>query len=211
VAPKVGAGYLAGVRIVARRTLRELWARRGHRDAEPPLRAWYAEVMQARWKAPADVEGAYRNASLVGGDRVVFHVGGNEHRLFVAIKYSAQIVFIRFVATHADYDDIDAGEAQVMDTRPIHTERQHRAALEEIERLWAARPGTPDHDRLEVLATLAEDWEEKHHPIYPPDPVAAIRVRVEQVDLDRRALEPSIGFRLACRRCSRVGAGSRST
>jgi HTH-type transcriptional regulator/antitoxin HigA len=93
-----------------------------------------------------------------------------------------------------------------VDIKPIRNERQHRAALREIERLWSARPGTPDHDRLEVLATLAEDYEEKRHPVYPPDPVAAIRFRMEQLDLDRKALEPSIGSRA---RVSEVLSGRR--
>jgi len=51
-----------------------------------------------------------RNASFVGKDRVVFNVGGNKYRLVVVVKYSAQLVFVRFVGTHADYDDIDAAE-----------------------------------------------------------------------------------------------------
>ena len=93
-----------------------------------------------------------------------------------------------------------------MDIKPIHNARQHRAALKEIERLWDAKPSTPEHDRLEVLATLVEDYEERHQPIYPPDPVAAIRFRMEQLDLDRKALEPSIGSRA---RVSEVLSGRR--
>jgi mRNA interferase HigB len=96
------------VRIIARRTLREFWDQRSHRDAEQPLRAWFAEVRRAVWRTPADIKLAHRNASFVGSDRVVFHIGGNKIRLVVAVKYSAQLVFIRFVGTHADYDDIDA-------------------------------------------------------------------------------------------------------
>lgn len=93
-----------------------------------------------------------------------------------------------------------------MDVKPIHSEKQYRAALKEIERLWSAKAGTPEHDRLEVLATLMEDWEEKHHPIYPADPVAAIRFRMEQLGLDRKALEPCIGSRA---RVSEVLSGRR--
>ena len=63
-----------------------------------------------------------------------------------------------------------------MDIKPIRNERQHRAALKEVERLWEARPGTAAHDRLEVLATLVEGYEDKHQPMFPPDPVVA-RVR----------------------------------
>lgn len=93
-----------------------------------------------------------------------------------------------------------------MEIKPIRNESQHRAALQEVERLWDARPRTPEHDRLEVLATLVEDYEEKHHPVYPPDPVAAIRFRMEQLELDRKALEPSIGSRA---RVSEVLSGRR--
>jgi len=98
------------VRIIARGTLRDFWEERSHRDSEQPLRAWFAEVRRAAWRTPADVKAAYRNASFVRGDRVVFNIGGNKYRLVVAVKYSAQLVFIRFVGTHADYDGIDAGE-----------------------------------------------------------------------------------------------------
>ena len=98
------------VRIISRRTLREFWERRGRGDAEQPLRAWFAEASRATWRTPADIKAAYRTASFVGNDRVVFNVGGNKYRLVVAVKYSAQLVFIRFVGSHADYDEIDAGE-----------------------------------------------------------------------------------------------------
>ena len=79
--------------------------------------------------------------------------------------------------------------------KPIRTDAQHRAALKEIERLWDAPQRSAEHDRLEVLATLVEDYEQRHHPILPPDPVEAIRFRMEQLGLDRRALEPAIGSR----------------
>jgi mRNA interferase HigB len=108
--PQWEQAIIWSVRIIARRTLREFWGERSHRDAEQPLRAWFAEVRRAAWRTPADIKAAHRNASFVGSDRVVFNIGGNKYRLVVAVKYSAQLVFIRFVGTHADYDDIDAGE-----------------------------------------------------------------------------------------------------
>jgi HTH-type transcriptional regulator/antitoxin HigA len=90
--------------------------------------------------------------------------------------------------------------------RPIRSERDHRAALAEIEKLWDARPGTPAHDRLDVLAALVDAWEGEHHPIEPPDPVEAIRFRMEQRGLTRRDLEPFIGGR---GRVAEVLAGKR--
>jgi HTH-type transcriptional regulator/antitoxin HigA len=82
-----------------------------------------------------------------------------------------------------------------MDIRPIRTEADHRAALEEVERLWDAAPGTPEGDRVEVLATLIEAYEAEHHPIAAPDPIAAILFMMEQKGLTRRDLEPAIGSR----------------
>lgn len=79
--------------------------------------------------------------------------------------------------------------------RPIRSEADYDAALEEIEHLWGAKNGTPGGDRLDVLATLIEVYEAKHYPMDPPDPVEAIRFRMEQQGLTRKDLEPMIGPR----------------
>lgn len=79
--------------------------------------------------------------------------------------------------------------------KPIRTEADYDAALAEVGRLWGAKSGTPEGDRLDVLATLIEVYEEKHHPMDPPDPIEAIRFRMEQQGLTRRDLEPMIGPR----------------
>ena len=81
------------------------------------------------------------------------------------------------------------------DLKPIRNEADYDAALEEVGRLWGAKSGTPEGDRLDVLATLIDAYEAKHHPIDPPDPVAAIRFRMEQQGLSRKDLEPMIGPR----------------
>ena len=101
---------LASVRIVARRTLREFWEQRAHRDAEGPLRAWYAEASRANWRSPADIKETHRNASVIKNNRVVFNVGGNKYRLVIVVLYRAQMILVRFVGTHAQYDAIDAEE-----------------------------------------------------------------------------------------------------
>ncbi|WP_137895186.1 type II toxin-antitoxin system HigB family toxin [Ramlibacter sp. 2FC] len=94
------------MRIVALGTLRDFWVR--HPDALEPLSAWYAIASRARWAAPANVKAAYRNASFVAGNRVVFNIKGNDYRLVVAMHYNRQIAYIRFVGTHRQYDQIDA-------------------------------------------------------------------------------------------------------
>ena len=82
-----------------------------------------------------------------------------------------------------------------MDVRPIKTEADYRAALEEAERLWESKPGTPEGDRIEVITTLIEAYEAKQHPIPAPDPIAAILFMIEQKGLTRRDLAPAIGSR----------------
>ncbi len=79
--------------------------------------------------------------------------------------------------------------------RPIRSEADYDAALEEVERLWGAKSGTPEGDRLDVLTTLIEVYEAKHYPMDPPDPIEAIRFRMEQQGLSRKDLEPMIGPR----------------
>ena len=84
-----------------------------------------------------------------------------------------------------------------MDIRPIRTEADHKAALKEISRLMEHDPdiGTPEGDRLEVLATLVQSYEAKRFPIDLPDPVEAIKFRMEQAGLTAKDLEPMIGQR----------------
>ena len=82
-----------------------------------------------------------------------------------------------------------------IELKPIRTEADYDAALEEVERLWGAKSDTPEGDRLDVLATLIDAYEAKHHPMDPPDPVEAIGFRMEQQGLTRKDLEPIIGPR----------------
>lgn len=79
--------------------------------------------------------------------------------------------------------------------KPIRTKRDCEAALAEIERLWGAKAGTPEGDRLDVLATLVDVYETEHYPMDPPDPIEAIKFRMEQQGLTRKDLEEIIGTR----------------
>lgn len=94
------------MRIIALSALREFW--RIHPDAEIPLRAWYADASRADWRRPADIKAAYRSASFIANNRVVFNVKGNDYRLVVAVHYNRGMMFVRFAGTHREYDRIDA-------------------------------------------------------------------------------------------------------
>ncbi|MGJ7546028.1 type II toxin-antitoxin system HigB family toxin [Variovorax sp. LT1R16] len=96
------------MRVIALSTLRNFWASHAHRDAEQPLKAWYAEAMAAAWTQPADIKARYANASILKGGRVIFNIKGNDYRLIAAISYKQQAVYVKFVGTHAAYDQVDA-------------------------------------------------------------------------------------------------------
>src|SRR2546422_11644966 len=94
------------MRIIAKRALRAFWEL--HPDAEEPLLAWYREVEKEDWDTPAEVKEKYRTASVIGKNRVVVNIKGNDYRLVVKINYLYRVLYMRFVGTHAEYDDIDA-------------------------------------------------------------------------------------------------------
>jgi HTH-type transcriptional regulator / antitoxin HigA len=80
-----------------------------------------------------------------------------------------------------------------MKIKVIKTERQHAEALKAIDGLWNARPGTSQGDTLDLLATLVESYEEKRHAILPPDPIEAIKFRMEQEGLGNKDLAKIVG------------------
>jgi mRNA interferase HigB len=94
------------MQIVARRTLRHFWGQ--HSRAEGPLRAWFAVVSKARWNDPNDVKRQFgTTVDFVSDSRAIFDLGGNKFRLVVHISYPFGRVLVKFVGTHAEYDQID--------------------------------------------------------------------------------------------------------
>lgn len=94
------------MRIISKKPLREFWEQ--HPDAEQALKAWYHDTKHAEWKSPGDIRQTYATASIIANNRVVFNIRGNNYRLVVAINYAFRIVYIRFIGTHTEYDEIDA-------------------------------------------------------------------------------------------------------
>ncbi len=94
-----------------------------------------------------------------------------------------------------------------MEIRPIRNDDDHARALAQLENLWGAAPGSLEADQAEVLVTLIDLYEARHHVIEPPNPVEAIRFRMEQQNLTRKDLEPLLGGR---GRVSEVLSGKRS-
>ena len=94
--------------VIKRKTLIEFYEQPGRQDAKGSLEAWYYEANHAQWASPAEVKGQYRSASILKGNRVVFNIAGNKYRLVVRINYVSKTLFVRFIGTHEEYDQIDA-------------------------------------------------------------------------------------------------------
>lgn len=94
------------MRVIAKKTLRDFWQH--HPDAEETLKAWYHDAKRATWQSPSDIRSTYATASIIANNRVVFNIRGNHYRLIVAVNYAFGIVYIRFVGTHREYDQVDA-------------------------------------------------------------------------------------------------------
>ena len=95
------------MRIISRKTIKDFWEIPQYQDAEEPLKAWFAEASKATWKTPAEVKSQYGSGSIIHNNRFVFNIAGNKYRLVVKIHYNTGVIFIRFIGTHAQYDQID--------------------------------------------------------------------------------------------------------
>lgn len=96
------------MRVIAKKTLRHFWE--AHADCEQQLKSWFQEASNAEWINPNEIKKDYPSASILADNRVVFNIKGNNYRLIVKLNYDYQMVWIRFIGTHAEYDKINANE-----------------------------------------------------------------------------------------------------
>jgi mRNA interferase HigB len=94
------------MRVISKRTLREFYENPNFQDSKGAIEAWHSEVIKANWSSPNEIKTQYKNASVVGDNKIVFNICGNKYRLIVKINYPAKIVFIKFIGTHKQYDKI---------------------------------------------------------------------------------------------------------
>jgi mRNA interferase HigB len=94
------------LRVIAKKILREFWDI--HSDCEQQLKSWYRETCKAEWKNPNEIKVEYPSASILNDNRIVFNIKGNNYRLIVKINFEYEMVWIRFIGTHAEYDKINA-------------------------------------------------------------------------------------------------------
>ena len=94
------------MRIDSVQTLRTYWE--ANPDVEQQLRAWHDEVISQKWEQPADIKARYASASILKKRRVVFNIKGNKYRLIVGVAFKVGVVYIKFIGTHKEYDEVDA-------------------------------------------------------------------------------------------------------
>jgi len=94
------------MRVISKSTLRDYWL--NYADCEQALKSWYQEADRSVWQSPKDIKREYPSASILPNNRVVFNIKGNSYRLIVKISYAYQMVWVRFIGTHTEYDKVDA-------------------------------------------------------------------------------------------------------
>ncbi|MCA9603206.1 MAG: type II toxin-antitoxin system HigB family toxin [Polyangiales bacterium] len=94
------------MRYLSRKLLRDFWAK--HPQAEAPLREWELRIKNGHFKGPSSFKRAFSGADVLPDNRVIFDIAGNKFRLVAHINYEFQILLVKFVGTHAEYDRIDA-------------------------------------------------------------------------------------------------------
>jgi mRNA interferase HigB len=97
---------VAFMNVIKRSTLQEYWEQ--HRETEGALKEWFRTVRQSQWTCMNDVQKTYAKAKPLNHERVRFEICGGNYRLIVSFKFSANIAFVKFIGTHAEYDRIDA-------------------------------------------------------------------------------------------------------
>ncbi len=118
------------VRVIARGTLNAFIRNRvepRHRKAvKAQLDAWYAEAARATWRSSAELKAQFHSASILSSERVVFNIKGNEYRLVVALNYRFQVLMIKWLGTHREYDETDAKEVSFDEDRYADTADSHQ-------------------------------------------------------------------------------------
>ncbi len=93
------------MRVIAKKAIKDFWEI--HEDSEAQLTEWYHTVSSSSWLSPHDVKSVYSDADSIGNNRIVFNICHNKYRLIVVFRYQIQMVYIRFIGTHREYDKIN--------------------------------------------------------------------------------------------------------
>ena len=138
-------------------------------DSRVALQEWTTIVKQSKWTNYADVKKTFNSVDNVGNQHYVFNIKGNNYRLVVVIKFTIQFVYIRFIGTHKEYDQL---LPLVDDNTPLND---------------------PNSIELELLSNLVADYSEEHYALGEPTLVDVLKLRMYEMGLNQKSLSKLIG------------------
>ena len=100
--------YNVSMRVIAKKALQQFWEK--NPSAKQPLLSWHKAAQTMKWQNMAEIKERFSSASIINATRVVFNIGGNKYRLICIVRFNKQVIFIRFIGTHKEYDQINAAE-----------------------------------------------------------------------------------------------------
>ena len=192
------------MRVIARSTLIKFGVENPR--ADEALKAWYAEAKRASWSTLAEVKAHYGNASILKDGRVVFNICAMSFSLLFGLTTISSPSTFGSLGHTRNMTKSIRKRSETLFPKVIKTERDHKRALERVDELFAAKPGTPEGDELELWLLLIEKYEEEVFPVDLPDPIEAIRFRMDQANLKQKDLVPMIGSKS---KVSEILAGKR--
>ncbi len=159
-----------------------------------------------------EASAAFSKAKAINAGRIRYDIGGGAFSLVCTIDFPRRVVFVKFVGTQAEYDDIDAAtvarfQELTMDIRPIRSKEDHRAALQEIDRLWGAPEGSDEGDKLDILVTLVERYEEANFALPRSSPLDVLSLVMRENGYTQADLAALLGSRS---RASEILGGKRA-
>jgi len=170
------------VKIFSRGTLRDFWEKHG--DCKLQLKTWYREAEKSNWSSINQLKLEYPSASILKDNRIVFL------NLILSTNLHGYVLLERML----NMTKLTQTKFR-MNIKPIRNETDYQKALERLEQIFDAKKGTKDGDELEILAIVIDNYENEHFPIGMPDPISAIKFRMEQMGLKQKDLVDMIGFK----------------
>jgi HTH-type transcriptional regulator/antitoxin HigA len=163
-------------------------------------------VLSKEWEKPGDVTKDFNTARTSRNNMAIFEINHNDYRLIAGLNYQKGWVFIKFIGTHAAYDKVDAAtidlfktkkisKANYMQLKILKTKKDYLNALTRFEQIFQAKTDTKESQEADVLALLIKEYEDKNYLIHAPNPLEAIKYRMQQQGLTYNDLAQILGFK----------------
>ena len=179
--------------IINRRTLR--FYINNYEGAKTALEIWYDEFVNAEHTNFNELKRDFPSASLIGDDRVIYNIKGNQFRLIVRVVFNFRVIQIKWFGTHKEYDRIDPLKVSIkkqlkMKLSLIRSEKEYERLLDWIDLQFdlGIQPDSEEGEQVQIALLLVKQWEDLHYPIAHADPIEAIKLRMEEMGIRNKDL-----------------------